>query len=172
MINLSNLRPSPGSIKNRKRLGRGPGSGTGKTSGKGNKGQKSRSGYKSKPWKEGGQMPLQRRLPKRGFTNIFRVDYQEVPVSRLASLGLDEITPEVLLKKRAIAKKGAPVKILGNGELDKALKVKAHAFSKAAIEKIEKAGGKAEIIVKKEAAKMKKGNPVDSGGGEASKEEN
>lgn len=148
MFNLSNLRPSPGSVKNRKRLGRGPGSGTGKTSGKGHKGQKSRSGYKSKPWNEGGQMPLQRRLPKRGFTNIFRTEYQEVAVSRLASLGIDNISPEVLLDKGVINKKGIPVKILGNGEIDKAVSVKAHAFSKSAIEKIEKAGGKIEIIGK------------------------
>ena len=112
MFNLSNLKPSPGSVRNRKRLGRGPGSGTGKTSGKGHKGQKSRSGYKSKPWNEGGQMPLQRRLPKRGFTNIFRTEYQEVAVSRLASLGMDDITPEVLLKKRAVSRKGIPIKIL------------------------------------------------------------
>jgi len=168
MINLSDLKPSPGSVKNRKRIGRGPGSGMGKTSGKGHKGQKSRSGYKSKPWKEGGQMPIQRRLPKRGFTNIFRVDYQEVGVSRLASLGIDEITPEILLKKKAVAKKGIPVKILGNGEIDKAVTVKAHAFSKTAIDKIEKAGGRIEIIGKKEAMGNKKDNRVESGGDEDS----
>jgi len=168
MFNLSNLKPSSGSAKNRKRIGRGPGSGTGKTSGKGHKGQKSRSGYKSKPWKEGGQMPIQRRLPKRGFTNIFRVEYQEVGVSRLASLGIDEITPEILLKSKAIAKKGIPVKILGNGEIDKAVKVKAHAFSKSAVEKIEKAGGKIEIIDREE--KKKKDSYSESGGGEDSGE--
>jgi large subunit ribosomal protein L15 len=165
MLNLSNLKPSPGSVKNRKRVGRGPGSGIGKTSGKGHKGQKSRSGYKSKPWKEGGQMPIQRRLPKRGFTNIFRVEFQEVGVSRLASLGIDEITPEILLKNKAIAKKGLPVKILGNGEIDRAISVKAHAFSKSAIEKIEKAGGKIEIIrnvPKKAASKSNKGDRTES----------
>lgn len=166
MFNLSNLKPSPGSVKNRKRLGRGPGSGTGKTCGKGHKGQKSRSGYKSKPWNEGGQMPLQRRLPKRGFTNIFRTEYQEVAVSRLASLGIDNITPEVLLEKGAINKKGIPVKILGNGEIDKSVSVKAHAFSKSAIEKIEKAGGKIEIIgkEKKKESAFKSGGGDDGGG--------
>ncbi|UCC79317.1 MAG: 50S ribosomal protein L15 [Candidatus Zixiibacteriota bacterium] len=164
MFNLSNLKPSPGSVKNRKRLGRGPGSGTGKTSGKGHKGQKSRSGYKSKPWNEGGQMPLQRRLPKRGFTNIFRTEYQEIAVSRLASLGIENITPEVLLEKKAVSRKGIPVKILGNGEIDKAVSVKAHAFSKSAIEKIEKAGGKIEIIRKNK--KRKKKSASESGGGE------
>lgn len=162
MFNLSNLKPSPGSVRNRKRLGRGPGSGTGKTSGKGHKGQKSRSGYKSKPWNEGGQMPLQRRLPKRSFTNIFRTEYQEVAVSRLASLGMDDITPEVLLKKRAVSRKGIPIKILGKGEIDKAVTVKAHAFSKTAIEKIEKAGGKIEIIDRKK--KKQKDNASESGG--------
>ncbi len=166
MFDLSNLRPSAGSVKNRKRLGRGPGSGIGKTSGKGHKGQKSRSGYKSKPWNEGGQMPLQRRLPKRGFTNIFRKEYQEVAVSRLASLGIDNITPEILLNKRVVSKKRIPVKILGNGEIDKAVSVKAHAFSKSAIEKIEKAGGKIEIIV--EERKKESASETDSGdnGGE------
>ncbi|UCE65375.1 MAG: 50S ribosomal protein L15 [Candidatus Zixiibacteriota bacterium] len=164
MFDLSSLKPSRGSVKNRKRLGRGAGSGTGKTSGKGHKGQKSRSGYKSKPWNEGGQMPLQRRLPKRGFTNIFRTEYQEVAVSRLAVLGIDDITPEVLLKERAVSRKGIPVKILGNGEIDKAVRVKAHAFSKSAVEKIEKAGGKIEIIGKNE--EKKKNGASESGGGE------
>jgi large subunit ribosomal protein L15 len=166
MINLSNLQPSPGSVKNRKRVGRGPGSGIGKTSGKGHKGQKSRSGYKSKAWNEGGQMPLQRRLPKRGFTNIFKVKYQEVSVSRLASLGIDKITPEILHQKKAVSKKGMRIKVLGNGDLDKALTVKAHAFSKSAVEKIEKAGGKIEIIGKKEAPVKKEDGPAESSGGE------
>ncbi len=95
-MDLANLQPAPGSTKNRKRLGRGPGSGTGKTSGKGHKGQKARSGYKSKAWSEGGQMPLQRRLPKRGFTNIFRVDYQDVNVAVFESISESEINPELL----------------------------------------------------------------------------
>jgi large subunit ribosomal protein L15 len=146
-MTLSNLKPSPGSVKNRKRLGRGVGSTLGKTSGKGHKGQKSRSGYKSKRWNEGGQMPLQRRLPKRGFTNIFKKEYQVVNVSRLISLKEEEITPEVLYAIGVVNKKSVPVKIMGNGEIDKAFTVKAHAFTKSAIEKIEKAGGKAEIIV-------------------------
>jgi large subunit ribosomal protein L15 len=145
-MNLSKLKPSPGSVKNRKRLGRGVGSTLGKTSGKGHKGQKSRSGYKSRAWHEGGQMPLQRRLPKRGFTNIFRKEYQGVNVSRLAILESAEISPELLRERRVIANKNIPVKILGGGEIEKALTVKAHAFTKSAIAKIEKAGGKAEII--------------------------
>lgn len=111
-------------------------------------------------------MPLQRRLPKRGFTNIFKVKYQEVSVSRLASLGIDEITPEILHRKKAIAKKGMPIKVLGNGDLDKALTVKAHAFSKSAVEKIEKAGGKIEIIGKKEAPMKKEDEPAESSGSE------
>jgi len=143
---LSKLKPSPGSVKNRKRLGRGTGTTLGKTSGKGHKGQKSRSGYKSKRWNEGGQMPLQRRLPKRGFTNIFRKEYQVVNVSRLLPLKEAEVTPEVLYAIGVINKKTVPVKIMGDGEIDKAITVKAHAFTKTAIEKIEKAGGKAELI--------------------------
>ena len=162
-MNFSNLKPSPGSVKNRKKLGRGPGSGLGKTSGKGHKGQKSRSGYKSRAWHEGGQMPLQRRLPKRGFTNIFRKEFLVVNVSRLAVIDAEEINPEIMFSSGAVSKKTVQIKILGNGELDKALTVKAHAFTKTAIEKIEKAGGKVEVIppvsqkyirVKKTAAKV------------------
>lgn len=145
-MDLANLKPAAGSTKNRKRLGRGPGSGTGKTSGKGHKGQKSRSGYKSRAWSEGGQMPLQRRLPKRGFTNIFRVDYQHANVELLAGLSETEITPEVLHKRGFAPKKNKPVKILGQGEITRAIKVTAHAFSITAKEKIEKAGGTIEII--------------------------
>ncbi len=145
-MDLANLKPAPGSVKNRKRLGRGPGSGTGKTSGKGHKGQKSRSGYKSRAWSEGGQMPLQRRLPKRGFTNIFRVDYHEVNLFRVASLNSSDITPELLHQRGLVRKRGKPIKILGVGEIEKAINIKAHAFSRTAIEKIEKAGGRIEII--------------------------
>lgn len=152
-MDLSNLKPSPGSSKNRKRLGRGPGSGLGKTSGKGHKGQKARSGYKSRAWSEGGQMPLQRRLPKRGFTNIFRVDYQEINIAAIAALGESEVDPEIFKNKGLARRKNKPVKILGSGDIDKAVTVKAHAFSKSAREKIEKAGGKVEIIVKKASAK-------------------
>ena len=145
-MNLADLKPAPGSLKNRKRIGRGPGTGKGKTSGKGHKGQKSRSGYKRKAWHEGGQMPLQRRLPKRGFTNIFRVDYQAVNISRLVSLDSSEITPDLLRRKGLARRNYMPIKILGVGDIEKAINVKAHAFSRSAIEKIEKAGGKIEII--------------------------
>jgi large subunit ribosomal protein L15 len=145
-MDLSNLKPSPGSVKNRKRLGRGPGSGTGKTSGKGHKGQKARSGYKSKAWSEGGQMPLQRRLPKRGFTNIFRVDYQEANVAVLEKLDSNEITPDLLREKGVARGRNKPIKILGSGEITRAITVKAHAFSRSAVEKIQKAGGSVEII--------------------------
>lgn len=158
-MDLSSLKPSRGSSKNRRRLGRGTGSGRGKTSGKGHKGQKARSGYKSKAWSEGGQMPLQRRLPKRGFTNIFKTSYQEVNIAALAAVGGSEITPEVLYEKRLASAKRRPVKILGAGELTKALRVRAHAFSKSAKEKIEKAGGEIEIIeIKNRAAVSKPGD--------------
>lgn len=146
MIKLSNLKRAPGVQKDRKRVGRGPGSGTGKTSGRGQKGQKSRSGGNPHPWFEGGQMPLYRRLPKRGFTNIFRKEYEIVDVSRLSALSGDlPITPEIM-KEQGLVKKSAAVKILANGELSKAVTVHAHKFSKSAIEKIEKSGGKAVIV--------------------------
>jgi large subunit ribosomal protein L15 len=145
-MNLSNLKPSPGSTKNRKRVGRGPGSGHGKQSGAGAKGQKGGSGYKSRSWSEGGQMPLQRRLPKRGFRNLFRVDYQEINISALAKIDAQEINLAVLHEIGLLARKNLPVKILGQGILEKPITVKAHAFSASAKEKIEKAGGKIEII--------------------------
>ena len=142
-MKLSELRAVPGSRKNRKRLGRGPGSGTGKTSGKGQKGQKSRSGGNPHPWFEGGQMPLYRRLPKRGFTNIFRKEYTVVNVSQLEGLDAGSpVTPEVMKEKGLIRKLGS-VKTLGNGELTGAVTVHAHKFSRSAVEKIEKSGGKA-----------------------------
>ncbi|MDP7556855.1 MAG: 50S ribosomal protein L15 [Nitrospinaceae bacterium] len=142
-MKLSELRAVPGSRKNRKRLGRGPGSGTGKTSGKGQKGQKSRSGGNPHPWFEGGQMPLYRRLPKRGFTNIFRKEYTVVNISQLEGLDAGSpVTPEVMKEKGLIRKLGS-VKILGNGELTGAVTVHAHKFSRSAVEKIEKSGGKA-----------------------------
>ncbi len=142
-MKLSELRAVPGSRKNRKRIGRGPGSGTGKTSGKGQKGQKSRSGGNPHPWFEGGQMPLYRRLPKRGFTNIFRKEYTVVNVSQLEGLDAGSpVTPEVMKEKGLIRKLGS-VKILGNGELTGAVTVHAHKFSRSAVEKIEKSGGKA-----------------------------
>jgi large subunit ribosomal protein L15 len=146
MIKISDLRPSSGSTKNRKRVGRGPGSGHGKQSGVGGKGQKGSSGYKSRAWSEGGQMPLQRRLPKRGFINRFRIDYQEINVGALTALDTDEITVDLLRARGLATRKNMLIKILGDGELSRAITIKAHAFSISAKEKIEKAGGKAEIV--------------------------
>lgn len=146
MIKLSNLKRAPGVQKNRKRIGRGPGSGTGKTSGKGQKGQKSRSGGSPHPWFEGGQMPLYRRLPKRGFTNIFRKEYEIVDLGKLGDVSGDlPITPEVM-KEHGLVKRSTAVKVLANGDLSKAVTVHAHKFSKSAMEKIEKSGGKAVIV--------------------------
>ena len=142
MLHLSNLVGPAGGRKSRKRVGRGIGSGTGKTSGKGQKGQKCRSGGSPHPWFEGGQMPLQRKLPKRGFTNIFRKEYEIVNVSQLARCaGADPVTPEMMKEKGLIKKIGA-VKILGCGELAESLTVHAHKFSGSAQAKIEKSGGK------------------------------
>ena len=145
MIKLSNLKAAPGVKKNRKRIGRGIGSGTGKTSGKGQKGQKSRSGGNPHPWFEGGQMPLQRRLPKRGFHNLFKTHYEIVNLGQLEKIPADEpITAEVLRNQGLIRKKGK-VKVLGHGELTQAVTIHAAKFSKSAMEKIEKSGGKAVI---------------------------
>src|SRR5438270_1788211 len=143
--NLSNLRPPKGATANRKRVGRGMGSGMGKTSTRGHKGQRSRSGSRMMRGFEGGQMPLHRRLPKRGFTNIFRTEYQVINLDRLESLGEKNITPELLVKN-GLAGKNDLIKILGDGELKSALTVQAHKFSKSAQEKIAKAGGKVELI--------------------------
>jgi large subunit ribosomal protein L15 len=143
--NLSTLRPPKGATANRKRVGRGMGSGMGKTSTRGHKGQRSRSGSRMMRGFEGGQMPLHRRLPKRGFTNIFRTEYQVVNLERLAELGETNITPEVIVK-HGLAGKNDLIKILGDGELKSALTVQAHKFSKSAQEKIAKSGGKAEVI--------------------------
>ncbi|HZN55397.1 MAG TPA: 50S ribosomal protein L15 [Candidatus Polarisedimenticolaceae bacterium] len=141
------LKPATGARRNRKRVGRGPGSGSGKTSGRGEKGQKSRSGYSAKRGFEGGQMPLHRRVPKRGFTNIFRVAYRTVNVDRLNGLPSgSEVTPDTLRAAGLLAKGKGPVKILGNGELKVALSVRAHKFTGSAARKIEAAGGKAEVI--------------------------
>jgi len=145
-MDLSSLKPAPGAKHDRKRLGRGPGSGTGQQSGKGHKGQKARSGYKNKAWREGGQMPLLRRLPKHGFTGIFKIEYQVVNLSSLEKIDQKEIDANILLANRIIRSRRLPFKVLGNGDISKPLTVKAHAFSKSAIEKIEKAGGKAEVI--------------------------
>jgi len=141
-MNLSNLRAPRKANENKKRVGRGMGSGMGKTSTRGHKGQGSRSGSSMMRGFEGGQMPLHRRLPKRGFTNIFKTDYEVVNLDRLASLGESEITPELLRKSGVVSSRKTLVKILGTGELSTALTVHAHKFSKSAQEKIEKAGGK------------------------------
>ena len=142
-IGLNNLRPAKGSTHKKKRVGRGPGSGLGKTSGRGHKGQKSRSGYSSRPGFEGGQMPLQRRLPKRGFTNIFKKQWLEISLAKLEESfnAGDEITPEILHHRGLIKKAKHDLVILGNGDISKALNISAHRFTKAAREKIEKAGG-------------------------------
>ncbi len=146
-MRLEELKPKEGAKKNAKRVGRGPGSGLGKTSGKGHKGQKARSGGVKGPGFEGGQMPLQRRLPKRGFTNIFRKEYAVVNLADLEKIGgSDPITPEVLVSRKLVRKLGDGVKILGTGELKAKLVVRAHKFSKSAKEKIEAAGGTAEEI--------------------------
>jgi large subunit ribosomal protein L15 len=145
---LNNLHPAPGSTHKKKRVGRGPGSGLGKTAGRGNKGQKSRSGYSAKIGFEGGQMPLHRRLPKRGFTNIFKKEWLEVSLAALEKsfTAGDEITPELLHERGLIKKSKHDVVVLGNGDVTKALRISAHRFTKSAREKIEKAGGSATVI--------------------------
>ena len=145
-MRLSDLAPVPGSRKKRKRVGRGPGSGHGKTSCRGHKGQKSRSGGGTKAGFEGGQMPLQRRLPKRGFTNIFRKEYSVVNLGDIDRLAESAITPEFLLKEGVVKKIQDGIKILGNGEITRPITVKAHAFSASAKEKIIKAQGSVEIV--------------------------
>ncbi|HET6278730.1 MAG TPA: 50S ribosomal protein L15 [Candidatus Polarisedimenticolia bacterium] len=144
-VDLANLKPAPGARRRPKRVGRGPGSGHGKTSTRGNKGQNSRSGRKHYAGFEGGQMPLHRRLPKRGFTNLFKRTYSVINVGDLARLE-GEIGPEMLLNAGVIRKLEDGLKILGGGELDKALTVRAHRFSRSAREKITRAGGVAEVI--------------------------
>ena len=144
-MNLSNIRAPRKASGNKKRVGRGMGSGMGKTSTRGHKGQRSRSGSRMMRGFEGGQMPLHRRLPKRGFTNIFRQEYNIVNLEKLAALSETTINPDVLRKAGVISTK-RPVKILGDGELKSAITVHAHKFSKSAEEKIVKAGGKIEIL--------------------------
>lgn len=144
-MNLSNLRAPKKANSNKKRVGRGMGSGMGKTSTRGHKGQRSRSGSRMMRGFEGGQMPLHRRLPKRGFTNIFRTEYTVLNIDRIASLGEGDVTLETLVKA-GLAKNGDLVKVLGDGELKKKVNVQAHKFSKSAQEKITKAGGKAEVV--------------------------
>jgi len=148
-MNLSNIRAPKKATENRKRVGRGMGSGMGKTSTRGHKGQRSRTGSRMIRGFEGGQMPLHRRMPKRGFTNVFRKEFNIVSLDRLVELGKefhgDPITPEVL-RKAGVIKTKHPVKILGDGELTVAITVHAHKFSKSAQEKITKAGGKVEVL--------------------------
>lgn len=141
-MNLSELHPAPGSRRPRKRRGRGPGSGLGVTAGRGEKGQKSRSGYKRRRGFEGGQMPLIRRVPKRGFHNPGRKVYAVLNVSRLDELEGDEFSPESLLQSGVLSKLGDGLKILGNGEITRPVTVTAHKFSASARDKIERAGGK------------------------------
>jgi len=146
-MRLEELKPAAGATKKSKRVGRGVGSGSGKTAGKGHKGQKARSGGVKGAGFEGGQMPLQRRLPKRGFTNIFRKEYSVVNLQDLEAMtGADPITPEVLMQRGLIKDMKNGVKVLGTGELKVKLTVRAHKFSKSAMEKIQAAGGKAEVI--------------------------
>jgi len=145
-MNLSSLKPAKGSRKNRKRVGRGPGSGHGKTACRGHKGQKSRSGHSLKRGFEGGQMPLHRRVPKRGFTSPFKEEYQIVNLDKLSEIPKEEIKLEDLLEAGLIKKLTKKVKILARGEINSAKKIYAHSFSETAKEKIEKAGGEAIII--------------------------
>jgi large subunit ribosomal protein L15 len=147
-LSLNHLRPTKGSTHKKKRVGRGPGSGLGKTAGRGEKGQKSRSGYSSKIGFEGGQMPLHRRLPKRGFTNIFKKEWIEVNLAALDKhfQADEEITPELLHERGVIKKARRDVVVLGTGDISKALRISAHRFTKSAREKIEKAGGAATVL--------------------------
>ncbi|MFH1913463.1 MAG: 50S ribosomal protein L15 [Pseudomonadota bacterium] len=146
-MRLHELYPFPEERKNRKRLGRGSGSGSGKTSGKGHKGQNARAGGGVRPGFEGGQMPLARRLPKRGFKNLFREEYEVVNLGRLLAMfdGKDEITLADIYE-RGVVKNGAAVKVLATGEIDRAVTIEAHRFSASAAEKIAKAGGSAKAV--------------------------
>ncbi len=147
-MNLHELKPTPGSRHKATRKGQGIGSGLGKTAGRGQKGQKARSGGGVRPGFEGGQMPLQRRMPKRGFNNApFKKEMVAVNLEKLNRFDSGtEVTPETLLKAKVVKKLGDGIKILGGGNLEKPLTVKAHAFSQSAVEKIKSAGGKAEVI--------------------------
>ena len=145
-MNLSDLRPPAGQTHSKKRVGRGMGSGLGKTSGKGHKGARAISGYSIMRGFEGGQMPLHRRLPKRGFTNIFKKQYAIINLGTLESLEGDTFNPDRLMELGAVRKIGEGVKVLGSGELKRAIHVTAHMFSKSAMEKIQAAGGTAEVI--------------------------
>ena len=148
-MNLSQLRPAAGSKKNRKRVGRGPGSGTGKTSGAGSKGQLQGAGFSRSRAFEGGQMPLARRIPKRGFTNIHRVEYVEVNLDCLDKVGKDDVHPEDMVEAGLIKRATDRVKVLGRGNLTSAKTVYAHKFSESAKTKIEEQGGQVRIIEKR-----------------------
>ena len=145
-MDLSNLKPPKGQQKKQRRIGQGMGSGRGKFSGRGAKGAKSVSGYSIMRGFEGGQMPLHRRLPKRGFTNIFRKEYAIINIGRLDTLEGDTFTPDSLMEAGVIKKLGAGLKVLGMGELTRKIAVHAHVFSKSALDKIQKAGGSGETI--------------------------
>jgi large subunit ribosomal protein L15 len=146
-IHVGTLRPPRGANKRAKRIGFGMGSGHGKTATRGSKGQRSRAGMRMRPGFEGGQMPLHRRLPKRGFTNIFKKQYALVNLSDLAKFTADQaVTPAALLKSGLIKRLGDGLRVLGDGELKAPLRISAHYFSKSALEKIQKAGGTAEVI--------------------------
>lgn len=144
-MKLSKLSPAPGSTQKKKRVGRGPGSGLGKTAGRGHKGQKSRAGYSRQAGFEGGQMTLIRRVPKRGFTNLFKKAFAVVNLDRLAKVEESEITPDLLVEL-GLAKAGLPIKVLGGGEIAGAKTVSAHKFSQSARAKIEAAGGRCEEL--------------------------
>ena len=147
-MSLNNLRPPKGAKHKKRRVGRGPGSGHGKTASRGHKGAKSRSGFRFKRGFEGGQMPLHRRVPKRGFHNPFRVEYAVVNLDTLAEVfeAGSSVTPDLLRERGLVRKAGVPVKVLGRGDISKKLTVKAHKFSGTAAEKIAAAGGKAEVL--------------------------
>jgi len=146
-MDLSSLKPAKGATKNKKRKGRGEGSGLGVTAGRGHKGYGSRGGSKKRSWFEGGQMPLQRRVPKFGFTNINKVVYQIINISDLEKLkGMELINKDVLYERRLIRKKRLPVKVLGDGEIKQKINIEVNAISKTAREKIEKAGGSITLV--------------------------
>jgi len=150
-MNLSELHPPAGQKHKRKRVGRGPGSGLGKTAGRGEKGQKSRSGFSRRLGFEGGQMPLVRRVPKRGFTNIFRKEFAVINLERLDALEGATFSPESLVQAGVIKNLRSGLKVLGDGEIKRAIEISAHRVSKSAREKIEAAGGKVELLAKAQA---------------------
>jgi len=145
MISLSNLKPAKGAVRKRKRVGRGPGSGYGVTAGRGSNGQKSRSGYSHSRGFEGGQMPLVRRLPKRGFTNIFRREFNIVNLGELDKCGLDEVRIADYFEKNLARRPSLAIKVLADGGLTRKMKIEAHQFSKTAVAMIQKAGGEAVV---------------------------